>query len=77
MIRGYFFYFSAGVGRTGVFLALSIVLERMRHEGIVDMFQTIRMLRTQRPGMVQTEDQYQFCYNAVLEYLSSFDHYSV
>ncbi|CAH8616143.1 unnamed protein product [Schistosoma intercalatum] len=68
---------SAGVGRTGVFLALSIVLERMRHEGIVDMFQTIRMLRTQRPGMVQTEDQYQFCYNAVLEYLSSFDHYSV
>ncbi|RTG84006.1 receptor-type tyrosine-protein phosphatase delta, partial [Schistosoma bovis] len=43
---------SAGVGRTGVFLALSIVLERMRHEGIVDMFQTIRMLRTQRPGII-------------------------
>ncbi|KAH8863587.1 Receptor-type tyrosine-protein phosphatase delta, partial [Schistosoma japonicum] len=69
--------FGQDVGRTGVFLALSIVLERMRHEGVVDMFQTIRMLRTQRPGMVQTEDQYQFCYNAVLEYLSSFDHYSV
>jgi hypothetical protein len=23
--------------------------------------------------MVQTEDQYQFCYRAALEYLSSFD----
>ena len=25
---------------------------------------------------VQTEDQYQFCYRAALEYLSSFDHYT-
>ncbi|VDP74462.1 unnamed protein product [Echinostoma caproni] len=67
---------SNGVGRTGVFLTLSIVLERMRYEGVVDMFQTVRMLRTQRPGLVETEDQYQFCYNAALEYLSSFDHYA-
>ncbi|XP_033737521.1 receptor-type tyrosine-protein phosphatase S-like isoform X12 [Pecten maximus] len=67
---------SAGVGRTGVFITLSIVLERMRYEGVVDMFQTVKMLRTQRPAMVQTEDQYQFCYRAALEYLGSFDHYA-
>ncbi|NXL33971.1 PTPRD phosphatase, partial [Glaucidium brasilianum] len=46
---------SAGVGRTGVFITLSIVLERMRYEGVVDIFQTVKMLRTQRPAMVQTE----------------------
>lgn len=46
---------SAGVGRTGVFITLSIVLERMRYEGVVDMFQTVKTLRTQRPAMVQTE----------------------
>lgn len=46
---------SAGVGRTGVFITLSIVLERMRYEGAVDIFQTVKMLRTQRPAMVQTE----------------------
>ncbi|XP_015419696.1 PREDICTED: receptor-type tyrosine-protein phosphatase delta isoform X22 [Myotis davidii] len=67
---------SAGVGRTGVFITLSIVLERMRYEGVVDIFQTVKMLRTQRPAMVQTEDQYQFCYRASLEYLGSFDHYA-
>ncbi|XP_040273658.1 receptor-type tyrosine-protein phosphatase S isoform X8 [Bufo bufo] len=67
---------SAGVGRTGVFITLSIVLERMRYEGVVDVFQTVKMLRTQRPAMVQTEDEYQFCYQASLEYLGSFDHYA-
>ena len=39
---------SAGVGRTGVFITLSIVLERMQYEGVVDVFQSVRALRTQR-----------------------------
>ncbi|XP_060934461.1 protein tyrosine phosphatase receptor type Fa isoform X6 [Limanda limanda] len=67
---------SVGVGRTGVFITLSIILERMRYEGVVDLFQTVKMLRTQRPAMVQTEEQYQLCYRAALEYLGSFDHYA-
>lgn len=67
---------SAGVGRTGVFITLSIVLERMQYEGVIDLFQTVRILRTQRPAMVQTEEQYQFCYQSALEYLGSFDHYT-
>ena len=50
------------------------MLERLQYEGVVDVFQTVRSLRTQRPAMVQTEDQYQFCYRAALEYLSAFDH---
>lgn len=50
-----FFRNSAGVGRTGVFITLSTVLERMQYEGVVDVFQTVRTLRTQRVAMVQTE----------------------
>ncbi|KAM4575308.1 protein tyrosine phosphatase receptor type Fa isoform 1-T1 [Fundulus diaphanus] len=68
---------SAGVGRTGVFITLSIVLERMRYEGVVDIFQTVKILRTQRPAMVQTEEQYRMCYRAALEYLGSFDVYAI
>lgn len=45
---------SSGVGRTGVFIALNIILERMKLEGVVDVFQTVKMLRIQRPAMVQT-----------------------
>ena len=50
-----FFLISAGVGRTGVFITLSIVLERMQYEGVVDVFQSVRALRTQRPAMVQVK----------------------
>lgn len=66
---------SAGVGRTGVFITLGIVLERMRFEGCIDVFNTVKVLRAQRPAMVQTEDQYQFCYRAALEYLGSLETY--
>ena len=46
--------FSAGIGRTGAFCALSTAIERVKAEGIVDVFHTIKHLRTQRPHMVQT-----------------------
>lgn len=69
-------FFSAGVGRTGVFVTLSHVLERLQNEGVIDLFQVVRTLRTERPGMVQTEDQYQFSYRAALEYISTFDYAS-
>lgn len=67
---------SAGVGRTGVFITLSHLLERLQNEGVIDPFSVIRTLRTQRPAMVQTEYQYQFCYRAALEYISTFDYNS-
>jgi len=40
---------------SGVFITLSIVLERMRYENVVDIFTTVKLLRTQRANMVQTE----------------------
>ena len=45
---------SAGIGRTGAFCALSTAIERVKAEGIVDVFHTVKHLRTQRPHMVQT-----------------------
>ena len=50
-----FSFASAGVGRTGVFCALSILIERLKSEGVVDVFQTVKQLRAQRPAMVQTK----------------------
>ncbi|KAA3681442.1 receptor-type tyrosine-protein phosphatase delta [Paragonimus westermani] len=64
---------SSGAGRTGVFIALCNVLERLRQESVVDMYQTVKLLRQQRVWLVQTEEQYRFCYLVTLEYLSSFD----
>ena len=49
-----FCFFSGGAGRSGTFIAVSILLERLKTEGVVDVFHTVRALRLQRPGMVQT-----------------------
>ena len=46
--------YSSGVGRTGVFITLHIILERYEVEGYIDLFQTVKMLRIQRSAMVQT-----------------------
>ena len=45
---------SSGAGRTGTFCAISTVLERVKAEGICDVFQVVKALRQQRPHMVQT-----------------------
>ena len=45
---------SAGIGRTGAFCALSTAIERVKAEGMIDVFHTVKHLRTQRPHMVQT-----------------------
>eukprot|EP00794_Sanderia_malayensis_P008073 gene8073-8937_t len=67
---------SAGVGRTGLFIALTNLIERLKTEAVVDVFQTVKQLRHQRTAMVQTREQYEFCYRALQEYLDSFDHYA-
>lgn len=46
--------YSAGVGRTGVFIALDIALNQAREEGRVDVIGTINNMRFQRMKMVQT-----------------------
>ena len=45
---------SDGVGRTGAFCALYSVLERVKTEQIVDVFQAVKTLRIQRTGLLQT-----------------------
>ena len=67
---------SAGIGRTGAFCALSTAIERTKTEGLVDVFHTIKHLPTQRPHMVQTVEQYIFCYRAIKEYVDSLSAYS-
>ncbi len=59
--------YSAGVGRTGAFIVIASMLERLRAEKTVDVYGHVTCLRAQRNYMVQTEDQYIFIHDAILE----------
>ncbi|KAG7264190.1 hypothetical protein CRUP_020541, partial [Coryphaenoides rupestris] len=63
---------SAGAGRTGTFIALSNILERVKAEGLLDVFQTVKSLRMQRPHM----EQYDFCYRVVQDFVDIFSDYA-
>ena len=47
-------HFSDGIGRTGTFCALNTCIESVKLENTFDVFTVVRLLRIQRPGMVQT-----------------------
>uniref|UniRef100_A0A673YZI3 Receptor-type tyrosine-protein phosphatase epsilon n=1 Tax=Salmo trutta TaxID=8032 RepID=A0A673YZI3_SALTR len=68
---------SAGAGRTGTFIALSNILERVKAEGLLDVFQTVKSLRMKRPHMVQTVEQYDFCYRVVQDFVDIFSDYNL
>ncbi|XP_071799488.1 uncharacterized protein [Asterias amurensis] len=58
---------SAGVGRTGTYIALDAMLEQARAEGQVDVLNFVREMRDKRYLMVQTQAQFKFIYEALLE----------
>ena len=43
-----------------MFCALSILIGQLKSEGVVDVFQTVKQLRVERPAMVQTKVCYFF-----------------
>mmetsp|Transcript_24786 Transcript_24786/g.64549 ORF Transcript_24786/g.64549 Transcript_24786/m.64549 type:complete len:557 (-) Transcript_24786:67-1737(-) len=59
---------SAGIGRTGTFIVIDILLRAVQEHGVdveIDITKSIQAVRHQRSGMIQTEEQYRFCYEAI------------
>ncbi|XP_037552943.1 tyrosine-protein phosphatase non-receptor type 7-like, partial [Nematolebias whitei] len=59
---------SAGIGRTGCFIASSIGCQQLRESGQVDILETVCQLRLDRGGMIQTTEQYQSLYATLAQY---------
>uniref|UniRef100_A0AAV2L5U6 protein-tyrosine-phosphatase n=1 Tax=Knipowitschia caucasica TaxID=637954 RepID=A0AAV2L5U6_KNICA len=67
---------SAGIGRTGCFIATSILCKQLRTEGAVDILRTTCQLRLDRGGMIQTCEQYQFVHHVLSLYEKQLSHTS-
>ncbi|XP_027625673.1 tyrosine-protein phosphatase non-receptor type 13 isoform X7 [Tupaia chinensis] len=61
---------SAGIGRSGTLICIDVVLGLIGQDLDFDISDLVRCMRLQRHGMVQTEDQYIFCYQVILYVLA-------
>uniref|UniRef100_A0A8C6LWL8 protein-tyrosine-phosphatase n=8 Tax=Nothobranchius TaxID=28779 RepID=A0A8C6LWL8_NOTFU len=59
---------SAGIGRTGCFIATTIGCRQLQVEGVVDILSITCQLRADRGGMIQTGEQYEFVHHALSMY---------
>uniref|UniRef100_H3CYP2 protein-tyrosine-phosphatase n=1 Tax=Tetraodon nigroviridis TaxID=99883 RepID=H3CYP2_TETNG len=62
---------SAGVGRTGTFIAIDRLIFQIERENIVDVYGIVHDLRMHRTLMVQTEDQYVFLNQCAMDIIRS------
>ncbi|XP_077354565.1 tyrosine-protein phosphatase non-receptor type 13 isoform X4 [Festucalex cinctus] len=56
---------SAGIGRSGTLICIDVVLGLISKDADFDISDVVRNMRLQRKGMIQTEDQYIFCYKVI------------
>ncbi|XP_075030090.1 tyrosine-protein phosphatase non-receptor type 7 isoform X3 [Calonectris borealis] len=61
---------SAGIGRTGCFIATRIGCQQLKDKGEVDILGIVCHLRIDRGGMIQTSEQYQFLHHTLALYAS-------
>ncbi|XP_037610798.1 receptor-type tyrosine-protein phosphatase H-like isoform X6 [Sebastes umbrosus] len=60
---------SAGVGRTGTIIALDVLLQQLEKERAVGINGFVHKMRLSRPHMVQTESQYVFLHQSIMDRL--------
>ncbi|XP_009305697.1 FERM and PDZ domain-containing protein 2 isoform X2 [Danio rerio] len=62
---------SAGIGRAGVLICTDVILSLIQKDLSINVSDIVKEMRLQRHGMIQTKEQYLFCYKVWLEVLQN------
>ncbi|XP_071132561.1 receptor-type tyrosine-protein phosphatase F-like [Mytilus edulis] len=58
-----------GCTKSGLFVALYLILDKMAIDEEIDIFQVVRNIQTRRPEFLKMCEQYEYCYRCIKEYL--------
>ncbi|XP_076075661.1 receptor-type tyrosine-protein phosphatase T-like [Mytilus galloprovincialis] len=67
---------SDGCSKSGVFVALKLIMEKMEIDDEIDVFQVVRTMQVRRPEFFTEFDQYEYCYRCIKEYLENYSVYA-
>ncbi|KAL4218944.1 hypothetical protein ACF0H5_021531 [Mactra antiquata] len=59
-----------GATHSGLFISLCVLCEKVYEDGEVDLFHTVKHLKRRRTQIVDTLDQYRFCYKALWDFIN-------
>ncbi|XP_071132277.1 uncharacterized protein [Mytilus edulis] len=62
---------SDGCSKSGIFLALRLILEQLAIDDEIDVFQVVRTIQVRRPEFLMNFDQYEYCYTCIKDHIEN------
>ncbi|XP_056016747.1 receptor-type tyrosine-protein phosphatase epsilon-like [Ostrea edulis] len=64
---------SAGVGRTGTYIAVDYLMQHVRTSDVIDIYNLVMKMCNNRPNVIQSEDEYIFIHDCIKDFVNHSD----
>uniref|UniRef100_A0AC35U5K7 Receptor-type tyrosine-protein phosphatase kappa n=1 Tax=Rhabditophanes sp. KR3021 TaxID=114890 RepID=A0AC35U5K7_9BILA len=66
-----------GYSRCGIFIAANVCIDQMEMDREIDVFHAVKMIRINRPQLIDIKDEYKYLYDLMLHYYNSTPEYQL